>query len=335
MVVGKAGLVVNLTAGRGKGFIEELLLQLLPKLESVPTVIAKGTLEAAIAGETKITAEIVDRPDSRGFEYVARLTETVLAQGVDTVVGVGGDGTLCSIANAMIAQGTGAKLLGIGAGSANVGPLITVRSDELDVFEPDKLRERSIYGIGVRVNGKPLSIAFNDIVFSNLFLGTEKGIRVNLDAGAMLKGERKVIQPTSVCGDEIRVYKNGELVFDSRDAKIAQIIVSPINDIVPYRGKATSGLMCWGPYLGSRGILAAASAVLIRTQVTKEELTAIEPLELRHVSFGSEDLVEVTGLKNGAVLIADGNPTLALSRSDRIGFCLKPSVVQAFRLIGS
>jgi hypothetical protein len=110
-----------------------------------------------------------------------------------------------------------------------------------------------------------------------------------------------------------------------------QIIASPINDPLPYSGKAISGLICWGPYLGKEGVLTAASAVLIRTQIDQTDLVAVEPLHLRQVSFGDGDTVEVVGLESGAVVILDGNPTCALSPDDRVTLRLGRSLLQAYR----
>jgi len=127
------------------------------------------------------------------------------------------------------------------------------------------------------------------------------------------------------------VYKNGALMIDAQDMPIGQIIASPINDPLSYSGKAISGLICWGPYLGKEGVLTAAGAVLIRTQIAQADLVAIEPLSLRQVSVGDEDTIEVVGLESGAVVILDGNPTCALSPGDRVTLHLRRSLLYAYR----
>jgi len=329
--IGRSGLVAHLGAGAGEAKIRVFLSLLLPKLRGTPLLVVKGTLVATIADSLEISVERVESKTGSGFTSVTSAVEAMLDARVDTVIGIGGDGTLAAIASTIIDHGSSAHLLGIGAGSSNVGPLVTVRGEDLELLDLSRLVGKPIHGIEVQVKNEPIGVAFNDVVLSNLFFGTKDGIRVDLDARAMLNGARQETEPCSVCGKETRIYKNGTLMIDAQDAPIGQIIASPINDPLPYSGKAISGLICWGPYLGKEGVLTAASTVLIRTQIDQADLVAVEPLHLRQVSFGDGDSVEIVGLENGAIVILDGNPTRALSPGDRVMLHLRRSLLRAYR----
>jgi len=329
--IGRSGLVAHLGAGAGEAKIRMLLSLFLLKLRGTPLLVVQGTPVAAIADSLGISVENIESQIGSGFTSVTSAVEAMLDARVESVIGIGGDGTLAAIANTIIDHGSSARLLGIGAGSSNVGPLVTVRGENLERLDLSCLVERPIHGIEVQVNNELVGIAFNDVTLSNLFFGTKDGTRVDLDARAMLNGVRQETQPCSVCGKETRIYKNGTLMIDMQDTPIGQIIASPINDPLPYSGKAISGLICWGPYLGKEGVLTAASAILIRTHIDIDTLKMVEPLSLYQVSFDDGDTIEIVGLESGAVVILDGNPTRALSPDDRVTLRLRRSLLLAYR----
>jgi len=330
--LGRVGLIVHPAAGCGEDAIRELLPALFVTIKAEAAFITAGTLEAEIAEGMGVRFTPLDIPFSRDFSSVTSASKAMISRGVDTIIGVGGDGTLCAIANSIIACGGGTRLLGIGAGSSNVGPLITVRGEDLKQLDPARLREQAVHGVAVAVNEAPRGAAFNDVTFSNIFFGTKNGKRVDLDARAIFDEVRREAEPRSVCGEATKVRKNGRLMIDAGVTPIEQIIASPINDPLPYSGKAVSGLLCWGPYLGKDGVLAAANTILIRTHIDTSTLTALEPLCLRQVGFGDGDTVTVTGLRHGAVVIADGNPICPLSPGDRVTLRLKRSVLRVYKL---
>jgi hypothetical protein len=333
MHLGRAGLIVHPSAGRGEEAMRDLLPVLLSQIESDSLFVIAETFATAAAEGARVKFEQIGVPITSDLSFIEKAVAVMLDKQVDTLIGVGGDGTLCTIANTIVTYGGKVRLLGIGAGSSNVGPLVTVRGKDLERLDLSCLVERPIHGIEVQVNNKPAGIAFNDVTFSNLFFGTNEGARVDLDARAMLNGVRQETRPCSVCGEETQIYKNGALMIDAQDTPIGQIIASPINDPLPYSGKAISGLMCWGPYLGKEGVLTAADAVLIRTHIDIDTLEMVEPLHLRQVSFGDGDTIEVVGLETDAVVIADGNPICSLLPADRVTLRLRRSVLRAFRKI--
>lgn len=327
----RAGLIVHPAAGRGEGAIRDLLSILFSRIELLSLCIVSGTISASVAKEEGMKFTEVDVPVTNDFAFIERAVKAMLAEKVDTLIGVGGDGTLCAIANAVVASGAKARLLGIGAGSSNVGPLVTIRGEDLEGLDLSRLADHLVHGINVRVNGEPMGIAFNDVAFSNIFFGTRDGLRVDLDARAMLTGTKREVQPHSVCGERTRIYKNELVMIDGIDTQMGQIIASPINDPLSYSGKAVSGLMCWGPYLGKEGILSVASAVLIRTHIDPKDIETIEPLIIHQISFGDGDSVEVVGLEGDAALILDGTPTCTLAPSDRVVLSLRRDALYAYK----
>ncbi|MCD6136353.1 NAD(+)/NADH kinase [Candidatus Bipolaricaulota bacterium] len=327
----RAGLIVHSAAGRGEAAIRELLPILFSRLGGVFLLIVSGTVDFSVAKEEGMEFAQVDIPVTDDFAFIERAVEAMLEREVDALIGVGGDGTLCAIANTIVAKEANVPLLGIGAGSSNVGPLVTIRGSDVERLNLSSLVDRPIHGIDVRVNNEHKGIAFNDVTFSNIFFGTVDGARVDLDARAMIAGRKMETQPRSVCGKKTRVSKNGLVMIDGLDTQMGQIIASPINDALPYSGKAVSGLMCWGPYLGKEGVLTMASSVLIRTHIDQGAIEAVEPLTLRQISFGDGDSVEVAGLEGDAALIVDGTPICALTPFDRVALSLRRSVLHAYR----
>ncbi|MCK5827944.1 hypothetical protein KAH43_05395, partial [Candidatus Bipolaricaulota bacterium] len=246
-------------------------------------------------------------------------------------IGIGGDGTLCDIASAMLETGSTVQLLGIGAGSANVGPLVSLLAQDIDRLSLDGLNESRIHGIDAYVTDHFVGTAFNDIVLGNTYFGTRNGQRTDLDAVAKFSGEDRPVKPASVCGPQTWIDKNNQRMLTNEKDVFAQIIASPLNESTVYAGKAISGLMCWGPYLGNHGVLAAVNTVMVRTRLDLDDLNHAEPLRLSHISFGRDDRLTIGKLLGNAVLVIDGNPTSLLSPSDVVTLQIRLDAIRVLR----
>lgn len=324
------GLVVNPSAGRGQAEIAAIVRLLLGKLKDQQLILVDGSLESALAVELGIDATVIASPDDASLDATST-TALLLAGDVDVLIGMGGDGTLCDIASVMLERGATAQLLGIGAGSANVGPLVSLLGSDIERLSLDDLEEGHVHGIDVDVSDAFVGTAFNDVVFGNTFFGTRDGKRTDLDAAAKLAGEDRCADPETVCGPDTWIDKNKRRMLTNSDNSIAQIIASPLNEGGDYAGKAISGLMCWGPYLGNHGVLAASSSVMVRTQLELADVIDAEPLRLAHLSFGKDDEITVGGMCSGAVLVMDGNPMRLLTPSDEVTLRLRFCAVRVLR----
>lgn len=329
-VHGRIGLVVNPNAGCGEKAVAEVVRKLLELLSERQITLIEGTFESLLAAELGVSATLVPTSESANLE--ARGAALLLLQsGVDVLMGIGGDGTLCDIASAILDTGATVQLLGIGVGSANVGPLVSLLGRDVGRLSLDALQEIQIHGIDAYLSENLVGTAFNDVVFSNTYFGTRDGKRIDLDAAANFSGEDRPAEPKSVCGPRTWIDKNSKRMLANGNDAFAQIIASPLNEGGVYAGKAIGGLMCWGPYLGNPCVLAAVNTVMVRTQLGLADLNNAEPLRLSHVSFGENDRIAIGELLADAVLVIDGNPTCLLSPSDVVTLCARLGAIRVLR----
>ena len=326
----RIGIVVNPNAGCGEREISSIVRKLLEILTGEEIHLIEGTLESRLAAELGIHTTVVSTFDNSILE-ASSSTMLLLQSGIDVLIGIGGDGTLCDIASAILETGSTVQLLGIGAGSANVGPLVSLLAQDIDRLSLDRLHESRIHGIDAYVAGNLAGTAFNDIVLGNTYFGTRNGHRIDLDAVAKFSGEDRPAEPTSVCGPQTWIDKNNQRMLTTQNDAFAQIIASPLNESAVYAGKAISGLMCWAPYLGNHGVLAAANTVMVRTQLESDDLVNAEPLRLAHISFGRDDRLTIGELLANAVLVIDGNPTSLLNPSDVVTLQMRLDAIRVLR----
>ena len=327
----RIGLVVNVCAGAGTERIRAAARRALGRLSPASVVVLAGGVEEQVAREAG--GDIVLVPAGNGTaSRVETAASAVIETGVDVLVGVGGDGTLCDIAAALRPVPMHPPLLGIGMGSANVGPLVGVREADVESIERGRLGEALVRSLEAFVATERVGHAFNDVAISNSFFGTRAGQRLDLDAAGKLDGETREIEPSSVCTPGTWIAKNDRRLVDNTGGWIRQVVASPVDDARAYAGKAISGLMCWAPYVGNHGVLAAASRVMIRTKLQVADVEAAEPLRLAHVSFGAGDVVEIGGMEDGAVVVLDGNPMRRLGENEVLTLRLSAQAIRVLRI---
>lgn len=311
--LGRVGVVANPCAGGGPDVLRAVLVRLFERLRDAEIVVNEETFEAAAADACGLRCAKAHGPagDAR------RLTEALVAARVETVIGIGGDGTLGQMAEALVAAGSRARLLGIGIGSSNVGPLVGADLEGLERLLASTWTEAVVHALDVRVDGKRVGLAFHDATAAGTYFGTRDGRRVDLDAAAALRGADRTAEPASVCNAGTWIAKNGRRHLAEEGMAGGQVVASPLNDVDACRGKAVSGFLCWGPYVGCRGVVAVASSLMIRTRLSREDLLAAEPLRLFHLGLAPGDSVELGGLPEGAVAVVDGTP-VAPAGPDRV-----------------
>src|SRR5659263_241271 len=100
------GIIVNPAAGAGKEFIESVVSSAIEMFKE---------------------SRVIRPPISEGREATMGASAE-LSSIVDAILVVGGDGTMSDVAYSLFAEGAATPIIGIGAGSTNAGPLITVRA---------------------------------------------------------------------------------------------------------------------------------------------------------------------------------------------------------------
>ena len=263
-------------------------------------------------------AELCDADCAGGYvEVLGRMTRAVLAGKPELLVSVGGDGIAAYIADAMLTSGVNIPMMGIAAGTANVGPIVCVGADELD--ELDISRWNRITAGAVEVTARNhVGYAFNDVVIGNTLLGTVDGEIVNLSARAMaLRGEKEICRPSDrICGSDFAVTKNGETMAHTI-ALPGQIIVSPL-DRDRLEGRAVYGALCSAAYTPCKAAVALTQQVMISAEAEDAGMGSFSPME--HLLFGPDDEVVLSGLTDDADLILDGNPYLRDAEAVKLRF---------------
>lgn len=252
-------------------------------------------------------AAVCDADRSGGYvETLGCITRALLAHQPDLLVSVGGDGIASYIADAMLTAGSNVPMMGVAAGTANVGPIVCMSADELDQCDAGSWQYFTVSALEV-IADTHVGYAVNDVVIGNTFLGTsEDGGVVNLSAKAMaLRGEKEICPANgNICTEDFEITKNGK-VAQHRIARPGQIIASPL-DRDRLEGRAIYGALCSAAYTPCKGALALTENVMISAEAEDAGMESFCPIE--HMLFGPEDTVELTGFTEHADLILDGNP---------------------------
>jgi predicted polyphosphate/ATP-dependent NAD kinase len=301
------GVIVNPKAGAGKAVIENMAAKVIEKFSYCDLIRSnpvgrKGTMH--IAGE--------------------------IALSVDAILVVGGDGTMSDVAYGVFAKGATTPILGIGAGSTNAGPLITLKAKDIDQLTPHGLFIQEIGGILAVLNEEQAGLGFNDIVFGDTILTTLKGKVVQVSASEFMKG-KKIPAPPSKVGSgksNISIERNGKTKLIHK-GEFGQMFASPLEE--RYLGKGLAGGTSLATALGLPAGISITSEPLINYSIGQEELLEMEPIVTRTASFRKGDEVVVRGLEEGTCLNIDGNPVAILGPDDRVCLHYIPSAARVLK----
>lgn len=243
--------------------------------------------------------------------YLATLRESVAALvvwGAELLVCVGGDGLASYVADAMLTGQGPVAMLGIAAGTINVGPIITLGMDEIPSLEIGRLRFEKVGAVEILVDGVHLAYGFNDIVIGNSFLGTVDGVVESLSVRALLeRGEKLKLEPgADIAGPGFRVRKNGAEVPLQME-KPAQAILSPLGAREFY-ARAVTGVLCNATYMKGPAALAFFDSVIVRAGSPSRGFSDFSASE--QLLFEPGDSVELSGLAESGQIVVDGNPFL-------------------------
>ncbi len=251
------------------------------------------------------------RPELPEGAYLPRLNAAVQAlldEKPDLLVTVGGDGAAAYAADCVIRAGSRVPMLGIGAGTANVGPIVSFTADSLP--DPESLEETRLGAVEVLdAEGRHTAFGFNDVVIGNTFLGTSpEGETKTYSAGALAgRGTLEEAAPLSeLLAEGGQMSLNGE-PLDPLPFPAAQMIVSPVAPDRFY-GRAYTGLLCYTP--GSP--YQAAAYVSPHPAVSMEEddagFSSWRPGA--QLLLSEADFLRLDHLRSNVCAVADGNPYL-------------------------
>ena len=186
------GIIVNPAAGAGKAVIQEIAAQAIEKFHD---------------------CNVIYPDPGKGRESTMH-NAFEIAPGVDAILVVGGDGTMSDVAYSLFESGISTPIIGIGAGSTNAGPLITVKAAELDTLDTCALTIQEVGGIIATIRGERTGIGFNDIVFGDTVLTTLHERVVQVNAAEYMKGKKVPATPSKAgtIDSEVLIERSGKVI---------------------------------------------------------------------------------------------------------------------------
>jgi NAD kinase len=272
-----------------------------------------------------------DAQAGTGRAQTQALSGEIASRGIDGMIVVGGDGTLADVACAFLNRKFRAPILGIGAGSTNVGRLITCHAEQAERLEPKELEAWNVDYLLASVNSQPLAIGFNDVVLGHTIVGMLNGKRRDLDAVERMSGKLVPAKPQPAGSSSTRVTRRSTANPDSLIAEgtsVATVVVGFTDS--SFFGKAITGGICLATVAGLPAGCLVSDIPLVQIEIDSTTLREAAPVLSRYVSLAHGDSVVIEGV-NGAVLCADGNPCRRLELADQVLISLQSDAVTGVR----
>lgn len=319
----KTALLYNYKAG--KGLPAELVIRRLCDFFSGD--------ELLVADEglmfPSLPTRLVKPENAQGYFDLIRARVKALAEaGAERFISVGGDGTATYVRNAMYELGINLPILGVAAGTANVGPIVSVTLEQLEGRHVSEATEVCYDGISVFVDGRFVSLAFNDLIVGDTFLGTIDGQTRSISVKALLeRGDHTPKAPTeNIVTDDFAVELNGvDLVPNTKI--IRQIVLAPVAHESHY-GRAVYSVVGKCDWCEKKGVIALCDYIAVSFE---EDGTGVDRFSsTQYLIFGPNDQVVLRGFTEEACLICDGNPYFL--PSDRFEVRYEPALVRTIKL---
>ena len=242
--------------------------------------------------------------------FIPRLNsavDAVAACAPELYVLAGGDGIAAYVADRLLTKDPACKpkLVGVAMGTANVGPIITFSAAELSAQTPDKLHFEPCGAIEARSCGAHAAYGFNDVVLGNTLLATVDRKTHTVSAKDMCRdGSKTPVAPCEHVGDALKVLKNGR-VLSAVPHSVPQVIVSTMERENLY-GRAITGVLCMTDGSENRAAMLLSSRPLV---VMDYDPRGCEEFSIAsQIIFSDKDVMEVSGLDDDILIVADGNP---------------------------
>lgn len=340
MSLRQVGLVVNPLAGHGAARNSAIAARAIEVLAPEQVTTGAGSLGAAALAArslvspggprlTTLTAGI--EPGRRGtMELVRRL----LRRKPDAIVVVGGDGTMADAATVCLEEASQVPIIGIGVGSTNVGPLVTVPGDRVDLLRGTRLVSQPLDALVVQSAGANLGAGFHDVVVGFTVVGTRDGQRLDVDAAALAGGRVTPGRPRSIGRAHTRITRvgpDGEIVL-GEGARVAGVVVAVARP--EFFGQALAGGACLTALAGLPAGCLVSDRPLVQVEVTPQELLAWPPLQTWYASLDEGWVIRVEQTAVGAAVSADGNPLHVFRGDEAIEIGVRRGAVVGARRVG-
>lgn len=295
-------------------------------------VTGPGELGAAAMEGWDSAVEVCPVETAAGREQTQRMARDIIAQHVDALVVIGGDGTIADVAGVCVEQQAAPPIIGIGVGSTNVGRLITCRTETMEMLDLARLRPQTLDGVLAYCNDKFLGLGFNDGVIGFTVIGTIDRQMRDVDATERMNGRIVPGVPRNIGRPETRVIRSGPSgsVLVASGEAVGTVIVGFAEPA--FFGKAVTGGVCLTALTGLPAGCLVCDWPLVQVEVDANTVLHWPPIVSRYVSLDEETRIVVEGVREGAALCADGNPLWLMSKYDRAEFSVRRAAVTALRL---
>lgn len=319
----KTALLYNYKAG--KGLSAELVVRKLCDFFSGDELLVSDP--GLVFPELPVSL-VEPEPADGYFAVILARVKALAEAGAERFISVGGDGTATYVRNAMYELGINLPILGVAAGTANVGPIVSVTLDQLEGRHVSQTHEVCYDGISVFVDGKFVSLAFNDLIVGDTFLGTVEGQTRSISVRALL--EEGVISPKkpteNIVTEKFAVELNGaELAPNS--ANIRQIVLAPVAHESHY-GRAVYSVVGKCDWCEKKGVIALCDYIAVSFEDDGAGVDRFSTTQ--YLIFGPNDQVVLKGFTDEACLICDGNPYFL--PSDRFAVRYEPALARTIKL---
>lgn len=241
------------------------------------------------------------------FETILARVRALAEAGAERFACVGGDGTATYLRTALYLLGLDLPILGVAAGTANVGPIISVRLEDLEGRHVSEARETGCDGVAVLDReGGLVSLAFNDLIVGDTFLATVDGQSCNVSVHALLDAGE--LTPQTPREDLIRpdfhVELNGRTIAPALK-DVRQIVISSVAQESHY-GRAVYGPIGKCDWSEKKGLIALCDHIAVTFEENDAGTERFSAMQ--YLLFGPGDSVALRGFVPEAALVCDGNP---------------------------
>jgi len=314
----QAGVIVNPVAGISPRESLRAARQAAERLGIIKVLTGPGQLGAEAFTGWSGQLQVHDLRAQGGREQTRALAGQIASTAIDVMIVVGGDGTLADVSRVFLQRKFRAPILGIGAGSTNVGRLITCCVERVEQIKFEALEAWDVDGILVTLNDQPIALAFNDVVVGHTIVGMLDGKRRDLDAVERISGHLIPGKPRSAGGSSTRVIRRSTnnsdlLIADGRS--VATVVVGFADS--SFFGRAVTGGICLATVAGLPAGCIVSDTPLVQIEIDAATLQAIEPVTSRYASVANGDSIVIEGVADAA-LCADGNPLRRLESNDHV-----------------